>query len=66
MCEVILAFPPTGIAPAVMKLFWDKSFEEVEFAQLPEAWQAAVADSQPDNTFILIKKLRNTRVMKPV
>jgi N-acetylglutamate synthase-like GNAT family acetyltransferase len=66
MCEVILAFPQNGVAPAVMKLFWDKAFEEVEFAQLPDAWQAAVADSQPENTFILIKKLRDTRVMKPV
>jgi dephospho-CoA kinase len=66
MCEVILAFPSSDIAPAVLKLFLDKQFEEVELAQLPDAWQAAAADSQPDNTFILMKKLRDTRVMRPV
>ncbi len=66
MCEVILAFPQNGIAPAVLKLFLDKQFEEVALAQLPDAWQAAVTDSQPDNTFILMKKLRDTRVMKPM
>ena len=66
MCEVILAFPPNGIAPAVLKLFLDKQFEEVDLARLPDAWQSATADSQPENTFILMKKLRDTRVMKPI
>ena len=66
MCEVILAFPPNGIAPPILKLLLDRQFEEVEQARLPDVWQAAVAESQPDNTFILMKKLRDTRVMKPV
>lgn len=66
MCEVILAFPTNGLPAPVMKLFLDKDFEEVDFARLPDVWQAAVSESQPDNTFILIKKLRDTRIMKPV
>jgi hypothetical protein len=49
-----------------LALFLDKQFEEIELARLPDVWQAAVAESQPDNTFILMKKLRDTRVMKPV
>jgi hypothetical protein len=66
MCEVILAFPINGIADPVLKLFLEKEFEAIELARLPDVWQAAVAESQPDNTFILMKKLRDTRVMKPV
>jgi N-acetylglutamate synthase-like GNAT family acetyltransferase len=66
MCEVILAFPANGIPAPVMRLFLDKQFEEVELARLPDVWQAAVAESQPENTFILMKKLRDTRVLKPV
>lgn len=66
MCEVILAFPPNGIAPPVLKLLLDRHFEEVEPARLPDVWQVAVAESKPDDTFILMKKLRDTRVMKPV
>jgi hypothetical protein len=66
MCEVILAFPINGIATPVLALFLDKQFEEIELARLPDVWQAAVAESQPDSTFILMKKLRDTRVMKPV
>lgn len=66
MCEVILAFPGQGTAEPVLKLFWDKAFEEIELARLPDVWQAAVAESQPDNTLLLMKKLRDTRVLKPV
>ena len=66
MCEVILAFPPNGIAPPVLKLFLDKQFEEVELVQLPEAWKSAATDSQPENTFILVKKLRDTRIVAPL
>lgn len=66
MCEVILAFPPNGLAPAVLKLFLDKQFEEVEWVQLPDAWKSAVSDSQPENTFILLKKLRDTRIVAPL
>ncbi len=66
MCEVILAFPTYEVAAPILKLFLDRQFEEVELARLPDVWQAAAAESQPDNTFILMKKLRDTRVMKPV
>jgi dephospho-CoA kinase len=66
MCEVILAFPTDGLPAPIMRLFLDKDFEEVDFTRLPDAWQAAASESQPDNTFILMKKLRDTRVMKPV
>jgi dephospho-CoA kinase len=66
MCEVILAFPSDGLPAPIMRLFLDKDFEEVDFTRLPDAWQAAASESQPDNTFILMKKLRDTRVMKPV
>lgn len=66
MCEVILAFPKNSITPPVLKLFLDRDFEEIEFDRLPDVWQAAAAESQPDDTFILMKMLRDTRVVKPL
>jgi N-acetylglutamate synthase-like GNAT family acetyltransferase len=65
ICEVILAFPTNQVEPAVLQLFLDNSFEEVDALRLPEAWKAAVDESQPENTFVMMKVLRDTRSMQP-
>lgn len=66
ICEVILVFPPNHVEPAVLQLFLNNSFEEVDPLRLPEAWKAAVDESQPENTFVMMKVLRDTRIMQPV
>jgi methylmalonyl-CoA mutase cobalamin-binding domain/chain len=65
ICEDILAFPTNQVEPAVLQLFLDNSFEEVDPLRLPEAWKAAVDESQPENTFVMMKVLRDTRSMQP-
>lgn len=57
-CDVILAFPLPDTPEQVRKLFVERGFEHVDPAVLPAAWQAAVAESQPDDSTVMVKRLR--------
>jgi dephospho-CoA kinase len=66
ICEVILAFPPTDPPAEVLSLFTDRGYVDVQPDSLPKAWLSAVEESQPHDTLILMKILRDTRAIGPV
>lgn len=61
ICEVILAFVPKDGPKEIQQLFKDRQFVHAEPGTLPEAWRAAVDESQPDNSIMMMKVLRDTR-----
>lgn len=63
ICEVILAFPPHDISEDVRQLLLSRGFSRVDAEVLPRAWRLAVIESQPDGTFVMMKRLRDTRIM---
>ncbi|MGB3713094.1 MAG: dephospho-CoA kinase [Candidatus Promineifilaceae bacterium] len=66
ICEVILAFPPTDPPAEIHRLFTERGYIDVQPGSLPRAWLAAVEESQPPDTLILMKILRDTRAVGPV
>lgn len=64
ICELIVAFIASG-APAVMRqLFTAQGFEESDRASLPQTWQTAIEESQPEDTVLLVKVLRDDRLKR--
>lgn len=63
ICEIILAFPPADSPSEITMLFADQDYELVTNKdQLKRVWRAAVDESQPDDTFIMLKVLRDARI----
>jgi dephospho-CoA kinase len=61
ICECILAFPAHDGPPAILRLLEAHDFVEVAPERLPAVWRAAVEESQPVNSAIMLKVLRDTR-----
>ncbi len=66
ICEVILAFPPTNPPAEIQRLFTELGYIDVQPSSLPKVWLAAVEESQPHDTLILMKILRDIRAVGPV
>ncbi|MCI0399359.1 MAG: hypothetical protein L0322_31095, partial [Chloroflexi bacterium] len=66
ICECILAFPPHDVPADVRQLFERRGYVEVDREVLPAVWKTAAEESQPPGTFVLLKKLRDTRITSPV
>jgi N-acetylglutamate synthase-like GNAT family acetyltransferase len=64
ICEVILAFPPTDVSDEVRKLFQSRGFVKAQTENLPQAWRTAIDESQPDDSLVLMKILRDTRAVE--
>lgn len=62
ICQVILAFLPHDVPAEVRQVFERRGFVAMEKESLARNWQAAVEESQPDNTIFLVKILRDTRI----
>ncbi len=62
ICEAIMAFPPQDAPEAVRLLFAGIGYEPRQKAQLPRVWRSAADESQPENTQLLVKVLRNVRI----
>lgn len=62
ICEAIMAFPPQDAPEAVRQLFAGIGYEPRQKGQLPRVWRSAADESQPENTQLLVKVLRNVRI----
>ena len=66
ICEAILAFPSRATPDAIYRLFTQLGYSPADKDNLPRTWQMAVDESQPDDTFILLKVLRERPVTQPM
>jgi hypothetical protein len=66
ICEAILAFPSRDTPDAIYRLFTQLGYSPADKDNLPRTWQLAVDESQPEDTFILLKVLRERPVTQPV
>jgi dephospho-CoA kinase len=66
VCEVILAFPPTGPSLEMRQLFAARGYIEIQKGVLPKTWQTAVEENQPYDTLIWMKILRDIRQLGAV
>lgn len=62
MGEVIVAFVPVDGPDALRQLFAGQSYQVAVVEQMPPTWQTAVKESQPENTIIMLKVLRDFRL----
>lgn len=62
--EMIAAFLPSDGPAELPGLFAAEGYVGVAKEQLPESWQMAVDESQPPNTHLFIKVLRDERLQK--
>ncbi|HEX6384732.1 MAG TPA: dephospho-CoA kinase [Anaerolineae bacterium] len=62
ICQVILAFLPHDVPAEVRQVFERRGFVATAKESLARNWQAAIEESQPDDTIFLIKILRDTRI----
>lgn len=62
ICEAIMAFPPQDAPEPVRQLFAGIGYEPRQKGQLPRVWRSAADESQPENTQLLVKVLRNVRI----
>ncbi len=66
MCEVALLFPPQDSSGRARHFFRSSGFQEVELDELIPAWRRAAQQSMPEETYIMVRQLREKRVMRPV
>lgn len=62
ICEVVLVYLPPDVPDRIRRFFLEAGYEPREREGMPRAWQQTVVETQPQNTFILAKVLRNIRV----
>ena len=60
-CEIVLSFPPLTAPAAVADWLTASGFSATPYAQLHRVWQKAVDESQPPDTAIMLKVLREIR-----
>ena len=64
VCEIILAFIADDAPPEIEQMFDRQAFGAANPANLPQVWQQAVDESQPDGTHVRIKVLRDRRLQQ--
>ncbi len=62
--EALTAFVPADAPAELRDLFLAEGYVAVEKELLPEAWRTAVEESQPPDTSIMLKVLRDERLNK--
>jgi len=65
-CEVAIAFLDNQIAPQAIEFFASRGYEKQELDQLFSVWKEVAQEFLPENRFIMVKKLRERRVMRPL
>lgn len=66
MCEVALLFPPLELPDPTRVIFESCGFEETALDALIPAWRRAAQASMPPCSFVMVRRLREKRVMRPV
>ncbi len=66
MCEVALLFPPADSSGRLLHFFSSCGFDAVLPEELIPAWRKAAQQSMPPESTIMVRKLREKRVMRPV
>jgi dephospho-CoA kinase len=66
MCEVALLFYPAGTPAEVERLYRASHFEPATLETLIPAWRRAAEQSMPAGSRVMVRKLREKRVMRPI
>jgi hypothetical protein len=62
--EIVTAFIPENQFESLHGFFGEEGYFDVELEMLPDAWQVAIEESQPPDTHIMIRVLRDERLHK--
>ncbi|MBL7201459.1 MAG: dephospho-CoA kinase [Anaerolineae bacterium] len=65
-CEVAIAFLEAEIAPEAIRFFESQGYERQEVRQLFSVWREVAQEFLSDGRFMMVKKLRERRVMRPL
>lgn len=61
MGQIIVAFLALDAPEAIRTLFTAEGYKQMPLAEMARNWQTAVQESQPENTEVLVRLLRDTR-----
>ncbi len=62
--EIVAAFIPQKQKEALHRFFSEEGYFDVEPDILPDAWQVAIEESQPPDTHLMVRVLRDDRLQK--
>ncbi|HET89779.1 MAG TPA: hypothetical protein ENN99_03435 [Chloroflexi bacterium] len=66
-CEVILLFLPRPTPPSLIQFYQTLEYESQTVAELPKAWlEAAREAGRRDDETMMLRKLREKRVLRPM
>ena len=66
MCEVALLFLSVDVSSQAKDFFHSCGFIETALDDLIPAWRKAAKESMPEGSLVMVRKLREKRVMRPV
>ncbi len=62
LCQLIAAFLPEDAPEAIRQMYDDQGYVTADKESLPKAWQRAIDESQPENTYFLLNILQPDRL----
>ncbi|MFQ5498686.1 MAG: hypothetical protein ACE5FH_03355, partial [Candidatus Zixiibacteriota bacterium] len=62
LCQLIVAFVPHDAPDEIQQMYADQGYVSAEKETLPNSWQRAIDESQPENTRILLNILQPDRL----
>jgi L-amino acid N-acyltransferase YncA len=65
-CEVAIAFLEDGIAPQAVQFFEAQGYERQDLGQLFSVWREVASEFLADGKWMMVKKLRERRIMRPL
>ncbi len=66
MCEVVLLFLPADTSGRARRFYHSCGFEQVVVDDLIPAWRKVAQESMTEDALVMVRKLREKRVMRPV
>ena len=64
ICENCTVFLPNGGSEDLKELFMSRNYLDVPKEALPRVWQIAIEESQPEDTYFLLRVLREDRLQR--
>ena len=65
-CEVSMLFVPLHASPVVIGFYESCGYERPELDALPRVWQETVQEATEQGRYIMLKRLRENLVMRPI